>query len=214
MTSLTARHYPTHLIESIGLDRGRRLVIRPVLPQDAVLHADFVERQLSPRSRRQRFHGAVKALSPAQLAALADVDHRSHLALAATVIDGGRETQVGEARYVMRDDGDSAEFALAIADGWQGAGLGRSLLERLIDAAQGIGLRRLVGDVLADNAPMLGLARRCGFQVGRGAGGVVAVERALALPRADEEAAPEGPAGALAPPMVRARESSYFSVAR
>ena len=51
---------------------------------------------------------------------------------------------VGVARYVRLDeDPEEAEFAIAIADDWQGRGLGRVLLGELVDAARADGLRRL-----------------------------------------------------------------------
>jgi acetyltransferase len=57
------------------------------------------------------------------------------------------------------------EFALAVADAWQGQGLAGRLLRRLCDHASRRGLRSLFGDVLHDNLPMLRLARRQGFAI-------------------------------------------------
>jgi acetyltransferase len=70
---------------------------------------------------------------------------------------------VGEARYVR--DGDGAEFALAVADGWRRRGVGKRLLEALIASARRDGLRRLDGEVLASNEAMLGFIEQAGFQV-------------------------------------------------
>ena len=73
--------------------------------------------------------------------------------------------QVAEARRVRREPPDStdvAEFALAIADDWQRAGLGALLLGKLADSAAAQGIRRLSGDVLADNDGMRGLLKRTG----------------------------------------------------
>jgi len=54
------------------------------------------------------------------------------------------------------------EFAIVVADAWQGRGLGRALLERLI-AARERGYARMVGSVLAMNATMLSFVKRLGF---------------------------------------------------
>ena len=59
----------------------------------------------------------------------------------------------------------SAEIAVTVADSWQGCGLGRLLLERLIEVARRNGVRCLTGDVLATNARMIRLAQRLGFRV-------------------------------------------------
>ena len=50
-------------------------------------------------------------------------------------------------RYAPNADGETAEFALAVADDWQGKGLGHALLERLCDAARAAGYRALYGHI-------------------------------------------------------------------
>jgi acetyltransferase len=76
----------------------------------------------------------------------------------------GHETQLGVARYFTNPDGRTAEFALAIADGWQRRGLGTRLMACLIEAAREKGFAYLQGDVLANNVKMLALVKRMGFQ--------------------------------------------------
>ncbi len=60
--------------------------------------------------------------------------------------------------------GGSAEFAVVVADAWQGRGLGHALMRMLVGCARRRGFRRLVGNVLAANAPMLALVARLGFE--------------------------------------------------
>jgi acetyltransferase len=158
--------YPTTLIDRVQLRDGRSVTIRPVLPQDAALQRDFVA-ALSPAARYRRFHGAVNELPEATLSYMTEVDYASHMALLATTIDsGGREIQVAEARWVRREPPDStdvADFAMAVADDWQRAGLGALLLGKLVDSAGAQDIRRLSGDVLADNDAMCRLLKRNGW---------------------------------------------------
>jgi len=160
--------YPAALIDRVMLADGRSVLVRPVLPQDGELHQRFV-RELSPVSRYRRFHSAVSELPDATLAYLTNVDYASHLALLAETFDGrGEEIQVAEARYVRRtgaDEAHVADFALAVADRWQGQGLGRRMLAALVDSARRGGVRRLEGSVLADNEPMCVLLRRHGWRL-------------------------------------------------
>jgi acetyltransferase len=58
-----------------------------------------------------------------------------------------------------------AEFALAVADDWQGRGLGRRLMAHLVADARRQGLQRLFGDVLAENRRMLVLMRESGARL-------------------------------------------------
>lgn len=159
--------YPAALIDRVMLADGRSVLVRPVLPQDDELHQRFV-RELSQASRYRRFHSALSELSSATLAYLTQVDYASHLALLAETFDeSGGEIQVAEARYVRRaaDEAHVADFAIAVADRWQGAGLGRHLLNALVASARGAGLRRIEGSVLADNAPMCALMRGLGWRL-------------------------------------------------
>jgi acetyltransferase len=52
-----------------------------------------------------------------------------------------------------------------VAEAWQGKGLGRRMLERLIEVARSRGLEEMVGHVLAVNQSMLALCGKLGFEV-------------------------------------------------
>jgi acetyltransferase len=71
------------------------------------------------------------------------------------------------ARCVRADSqAESAEFAIVVADEWQGRGLGSLLMLELVAAARARGVRRIEGWVLATNHAMLELMRALGFEVG------------------------------------------------
>jgi acetyltransferase len=156
------------------------VTLRPIRPDDADALQSFV-RGLSPASRRLRFHVALNELSATMLTRLTCVDQHRHVAFVLTVTEGGTERIVGEARFAAADDGDTAEFGIAVADAFQGRGLAERLVAALIDAARASGLRWLVGEVLDGNDRMLAFTRRCGFAMTtRGAEpGIVRVERGV-----------------------------------
>ena len=54
-------------------------------------------------------------------------------------------------------------FALLVADPYQGRGLGHHLMERLIKVARDRNVKRLTGLVLRENRPMLELLKNLGF---------------------------------------------------
>ncbi|WP_341679283.1 GNAT family N-acetyltransferase [Niveibacterium sp. SC-1] len=156
--------YPTHLIHSVPLRRGCRATLRPVLPQDATLERDFVA-GLSPASRRNRFHGNVNGLSDRFAEQITCVDYVHQMGFVVTMLNQGEERVIADACYVLDDDGDTAEFAVAVSDDWQGIGLGMQLVGALCNAARSVGARWLYGEVLKSNARMLALMLRCGFTV-------------------------------------------------
>lgn len=164
--SYTIEHYPTRLIDVWTLADGRRVTVRPVLPQDAALEQAMV-RALSPASRYQRFFAPIRELPLGWLERLTQIDYRQHQALIVENFEGDEAQAVAEARYVVDAAGERCDFAVVVADGWQQRGLARRLLQRLIEHAARTGLKQMVGEVLATNRPMLELARSLGFSVMR-----------------------------------------------
>lgn len=154
--------YPADLIDVWTLPGGTRVTLRPVLPQDQPLIADFLQ-GLSRTTRQQRFRG-MGAFSASQLAQMSQIDYRYHLAFVATVKDLDTETIVADARYVV-DDHEQAcgDFALVVADPWQRRGIGTRAVQALSEVAHRRGLRWLRGEVASDNHAMLALAQHCGF---------------------------------------------------
>jgi RimJ/RimL family protein N-acetyltransferase len=173
-------------------DRIAPVALRQIRPDDAPALQAFV-RALSPASRRLRFHMALNELTESGLGALTRVDQRAHVAFVFTTTEGGTERIVGEARYAVASDKDTAEFAIVVADEFCGLGLAQRLMAALVDAARAAGLRWLVGDVLAGNERMLAFARRCGFAETTRGGlepGVVRIERCVDRPLPLAQAAP------------------------
>jgi acetyltransferase len=157
---------PTELIDVWTLAGGARVVVRPVLPQDADLEQALV-RALSPASRYQRFLAPVRELPRAWLERLTQLDFHRHVALIAETFDAGGATPVAEARYVVDEATPSqAEFAIVVADDWRRHGIARRLLAMLGCHARAGGLRHLHGETLADNRPMIALARSLGYRAG------------------------------------------------
>jgi acetyltransferase len=156
--------FPSVLIDRISLVDGRSVIVRPVVAIDAPAEQDFV-RALSMDTRRKRFHVGLQELPPELLRQMTDVDHVSHVAIVAESLPEGDDeddeaTIVADARYVLQDG--ETHLAIAVADAWQGVGLGRALLQRLLRHAARHGIRRLVADMLPGNTAMARLAMACG----------------------------------------------------
>jgi acetyltransferase len=172
--------YPSALVTDWLPPEGPRVTIRPIRPEDAEMEQAFVK-CLSSESRYFRFMDTLRELTPLMLVRFTQIDYDREMAFVATVQDGGRETEVAVARYVANPDGESCEYAIVVADGWQGRGLGRRLMEQLIGVARARGLRRMVGHVLAENRGMLALAQKLGFTVGDSDEGATVKRVTLAL---------------------------------
>jgi acetyltransferase len=112
---------------------------------------------------RFRFQSALKSLTPAMLARFTQIDYDREMALLAVIEEQGREREIAVARYITMPDGKTCEYAIVIADAWQGRGLGRILMSAIIETARARGLETMVGWVLASNTAMLGLCAELGF---------------------------------------------------
>lgn len=146
---------------------GQAVTLRPLSPDDFEIEREFIL-GLSLETRNRRLLGGAPPVTDEYVARLTRIDYPRELALAAVVMLEARETLVGVARYALEPDGTGCEFALVVADAWQGCGLGAFLLENLIVAARAQhGVPRMSGYTFATNRPMLGLARRLGFRVER-----------------------------------------------
>jgi RimJ/RimL family protein N-acetyltransferase len=147
------------LIHALRLPGGEPVTVRPVCPQDSDALQTYV-RTLSPDARYKRFFGPLRELPPAELDRVIHLDPPNQLGLIAqTRVDG----VIGEARYALSPDRLDCEFALSVAEGWHGKGVGTLLLDDLESRARSLGAHRLVGDVLRTNAAMQALARKAGF---------------------------------------------------
>jgi acetyltransferase len=165
---------------------GTELTLRPVRPEDAALLGELFEDGLSRAARYSRFHGAVGRLSASRLAWMADADFQRHAAFIVTRWEDGLEHAVAEGRWVRTAVTPGAEFALAVADAWQGRGIGRQLLAALVQAGREQGLPCLLGDVLPGNQAMQSLARSQRF-------GCATHPEDAALMRAELSLAPQRP---------------------
>lgn len=157
--------YPVHLIQEWVLPDGTEILIRPIRPEDAEMEKDFVAR-MSDESKYFRFMDTIRELTQPMLVRFTQIDYDREMALVATIKnDDGSEKQIGVARYVTNPDGETVEFALAVADDWQKHGIGRKLMAALIECARTKGYRAVVGDVLALNTKMFRLMTSLGFTI-------------------------------------------------
>jgi RimJ/RimL family protein N-acetyltransferase len=144
------------------LNDGRRVLIRPIRPEDVERNSAFLD-ELSPPSKHFLFLGGISRLSDEQLRRLCDPDHAHDMAFVALAIDAKEQRQVGVCRYAGADPKQGAEISVAVADAWQHQGLAKLLLRHLIDYARTHGVTRLYSMDAMTNTRMRALARKIGF---------------------------------------------------
>lgn len=145
---------------------GTPVTIRPIQPEDREIELAFV-RGLSKKARYMRFFTVIKDLTTQQLDRFTQVDFPDEMAFIATVDSSAGEQEIGVARYAPGGSPGVAEFAVVVADDWQGHGVGRELMRHLLMVAEDAGVTRIEGAVLKANPNMLRFCRELGFTISR-----------------------------------------------
>ncbi len=138
--------------------------IRPIEPADAARERAFIL-AMSAVSRYQRFMFGMSEPSPEFVQKLVTVDHHHNMALVAVIGGGDEERIIGVARYAVDETGKDCEFAVAVADDWQGRGIATAVARLLFEYAAQQGFRTIYGLVQPNNERMLDLARHLGLEV-------------------------------------------------
>jgi acetyltransferase len=137
--------------------------IRPIEASDAGDLSDFYA-ALSDESRRRRFLGTLRGITHAQASAFAGVDHGVSDGFVAVVNEAGPDDGRIVGHVCLFPDGEREnEVAVAVADAFQGRGIGRQLMTAAVDSARRRHVPALTLSLFADNAVMRRLALGAGL---------------------------------------------------
>ncbi len=158
--------YPEKFSKAILLKSGQVARLRPIRPEDEPMEAKMFEK-LSRESLYFRFFGFVPTVTHDFLTRFTHIDYDREMAIMAVVEEAGVDKMVGVVRIISDAWGESAEYAIVVADDWQGQGLGSQMTDYIIDIAREMGIKKLYATALATNKAMLGLFEKKGFTVQR-----------------------------------------------
>lgn len=154
---------------------GREVRIRPIRPDDAGRLREFHDR-LSTNTTRLRFFSPLKHLSRDFANRLTSVDFQKRCAFVISPLDD--DTIHGVGRYEA-ETRRCAEIAFVVEDTLQGMGIGKLLLDRLVEHAREQGFTRFSAVTLCENSQMLSLFRESPYHAD------IHMERDLAFVRMD-----------------------------
>ena len=162
---LAIRPYPEELVESVNLPALSQPVrMRPIRPEDEPTWLKLLA-NCSPESLRRRFQSVFKEATHEMASRYCYVDYDREIPLVAEIDIAGRPQLVAVGRLVLDSNHRSAEFAVLVADAWQGLGIGHWLTERCLQIASERGVLQVVAETTADNTGMIDVLRHCGFDV-------------------------------------------------
>lgn len=146
--------YPEGYRSEVTSPGGVELLIRPIKPEDGPPMIDLFH-ALSPRSVFWRFGRRLEDMPPDLLARYTQIDYDREMALVAFDRSADQPTIVSAGRVMGLPDSKVARMGVSVADAWQGRGVGREMISRLVAIAKERGFTSLVGRVDRDNEAML-----------------------------------------------------------
>jgi acetyltransferase len=161
------RAYPARYISPWTMKDGTEVTIRPIRPEDEPALVRFHE-TLSERSVYLRYFHLINLearTTHERLTRICFIDYDREMALVAVRRNPqtGESDVLGVSRLVKILGTREAEVAVLISDQWQGRGLGKELLGRLITVGAAEKLSKLTAGILPDNRGVLRICEKLGF---------------------------------------------------
>ena len=158
--------YPTKYVNPWKLKDGTEVTLRPIKPEDEPIELEFI-RGLSTETSRFRFFQIIKDLPHEALVRFCNIDYDREMAIIAETREGDRNLEIGVSRLILEANKKRGEFAVVVADKYQGKGLGVKLVDMLIEFAKEKGIETIYGTVMAENLKMIRLCEKLGFSTRR-----------------------------------------------
>jgi acetyltransferase len=163
------RPYPVQYCGVWKSKNKKRIVIRPIRPEDEPLMVKFHE-TLSEQSVYQRYFSVLQLsqrTAHERLRRICFNDYDREIALVAEHKEtpGAEPRILGVGRLSKLHGVNEGEFAILVSDVWQGQGLGCELLRRVVEVGRDEKLQRIVGHILPDNQAMSHLCQKVGFKI-------------------------------------------------
>jgi acetyltransferase len=169
--------YPSHLVRTIKLSDGTEVLLRPMRPEDESMGREMLT-ALSEETLRTRFFG-VPRIDHDLLVRFCNIDYDREIAIQAQTVRDGKDIIIGGFRLVADADPETAQFAVLVRDDYQKMGIGRRLMQAMIDVAREKELKKIFGVILSDNKKMLALCRSLGFTTKREPDGITRASLSL-----------------------------------
>ncbi len=164
---LAIRPYPSQYVAPWRMKDGTDVVIRPISAEDEMLMHGF-HKSLSDKTVYMRYLSPMLLSMRTTHERLARMTHNDYDREIALVVESqneqGEKTILGVARLSkLRGTDEEARFTMLISDLYQGKGLGKELLTRIIKIGRDEKIKRIIALMSPDNEAMKQLCRAVGF---------------------------------------------------
>ena len=154
--------YPEELEETMALNDGSPVVVRPIRVTDEPLLREF-HYQLSEETVYRRYRRPIKALPHRERWRLVNIDYDREMAIVVLLRGEARDELLGVGRYYVDEETRIAELAFTVRDDWHDRGIGSLLMSTLLKVARDHDLTGVEAHTQHDNHRMVTIMMRSGF---------------------------------------------------
>lgn len=166
LPKLAIRPYPNKYVAPWTMKNGQQVIIRPIRAEDEPLMRKFHE-SLSDRTVYLRYLSPMllsERVTHERLARMTHNDYNREIALVVEGEENGERTIFGVARLSkLRGEEETARLSMLISDKFQGQGLGKELIHRIIEIGRNEQIKRIIAATSPDNEIFINLCRTAGF---------------------------------------------------
>ncbi|HUI77354.1 MAG TPA: bifunctional acetate--CoA ligase family protein/GNAT family N-acetyltransferase [Bryobacteraceae bacterium] len=164
---MAIRPYPTRYVAPWKMKDGTEVTIRPIRPEDEPAMVRFHE-TLSEQSVYYRYFHLMnleQRVRHERLTRICFIDYDRAMAMVAERRDPetGNSEILAVSRMTKVQWANEAEVAIIVSDRWQGRGLGKELMARLLIIAADEKLDRLTAEMLPENRSVMRVCEKLGF---------------------------------------------------
>ena len=163
---LAIRPYPDEYRRSAKLKDGTRVLLRPIKPEDEPMWHDMLA-SCSRESLWFRFQYLFKETTHEMATRFCFIDYDREIAIVAEIETEPKRTLIGVGRLVSDADHRDAEYAVLVADAYQGLGLGAMLTDYCLEICKSWGIGTVVAETSPQNRRMVAIFQNRGFQIDR-----------------------------------------------
>lgn len=156
--------YPSHYTYNFKLTDGQEVLIRPIRPEDEPMEKEMFS-HFSKQTQYFRFFGYIKDVTHEMLVRYTQIDYEREMALMAQIEEDGKKKMIGVVRIVNNVGDKNTEFAIVVADPWQGKGLGGKLTDLILEISRKNGAEMVYASVLKANSTMVQMFKTRNFDI-------------------------------------------------
>lgn len=154
--------YPKKYVSQFKMKNGKKVTLRPIKPEDEPLEAEMFTR-FSKETERHRFFKQIGDISHEMLIRYTQIDYDREIAIIAESVS--EKKMYGVVRLIADPVTNTAEFAVVVADPWQGQGLGNKFTDLILEVAKDRGVGKVYAKFLKDNEIIKHIFEERGFEI-------------------------------------------------